>query len=585
MSFDPRTALASLVCMLTLASLAAANDPSPKEAESTATLPLSQILEMRKQIDEAAREAAREKEVAPPLSAAVHSIELSGRLLEDAVEFKAQYDIQVLADEAWVEIPLISIDAQTHILDLPDVGNDAFAVVDGTLRFITKKRGRYRFELSLLKEAKQEGAERKVELKLGDSSVSICRLSFDESLFKLSNTRILTGPDGVLVFPSQEAYSITWVVEETKVGREVRKKPEIVSVIPTAHASSVSTLDGKRITRLRYQLRFAGHKTISFTIPDDQRVERAYLNGFVAPVEMQGRTVNIDAVPAIAGGETATVELVMLAEDGAYQRASSLAWSLPEASWPIHEIFLNLHLPEPFTYEWRSGSLSPAAGTAMPAFTYKIPLPGKRMSFHQYLVGAQTPDVRLDYAEEPEIASMIPAAYASSVSTLEGKRVTRLLYRLQFTGRKSITFTIPADQVVERAYLNGLAVPLEMAGRELSIEATPQRADDESATIELVMLADDGVYHLSGNLELGLPKASWPIHEVFLDLHLPDVFTYEWRSGSLSPTEQRAMPAFAYQVPLPGKQMSFQQYLVTSHAPHVRLDYAVDLESQYFSAQ
>ena len=232
--------------------------------------------------------------------------------------------------------------------------------------------------------------------------MSICKLTFDDDLFELLNTRVLAKPDGVLVFPSEGAYVIEWAARESRVVSEVLEKPEIASVIPTAYASSVSTLEGMRITRILYRLRFAGRKSIEFEIPKDQTVVRAYLNGFAVPVSVENSLLKINAAPARAGDEAATIELVLNADDGVYHLAGDVAVGLPRASWPIHEIFFDLHLPEVFNYRWKSGSLSPAEQETLPTFTYQVPQPGKRMSFHQFLVSAQTPQLKLSYAVDLE---------------------------------------------------------------------------------------------------------------------------------------------------------------------------------------
>ena len=92
-----------------------------------------------------------------------------------------------------------------------------------------------------------------------------------------------------------------------------------------------------------------------------------------------------------------------------------------------------------------------------------------------------------------------------------------------------------------------------------------------------------GEFHLSGALAWKLPSASWPVHELFVDLHLPGVFAYRWRGGSLSPVaEAPAPPEFSYRIPLPGQKLSFHQYLLTGTSPDVQLDYAVALVGQYF---
>jgi hypothetical protein len=186
-------------------------------------------------------------------------------------------------------------------------------------------------------------------------------------------------------------------------------------------------------------------------------------------------------------------------------------------------------------------------------------------------------------AQKPELEPFVALARASSVSTLEGRAVTRVLYDLRFAGRQSIAFEIPAGITVEQVYRNGSAVPFALEGARLALDVVPARAGDEAGSVELVLVSSTGEFHLSGDLDWKLPSASWPVHELFLDLHLPSVFTYQWRGGSLSPVENAPeLAAFSYRIPLPGQRLSYHQYLLTGTSPDVQLGYAVALDGQYF---
>jgi hypothetical protein len=178
---------------------------------------------------------------------------------------------------------------------------------------------------------------------------------------------------------------------------------------------------------------------------------------------------------------------------------------------------------------------------------------------------------------------MINKAHLSSVSTLEGKWITRALYHLQFEGNKMISFEPPASYLLEKVYLNGSSIPFKNVNNRINLQVFPSRAGDLSGTIELVMTRLYGNYHLSGSLAFIAPKASWPIHEMYLDLHLPDVFNYSKNSGSLEPIQESPESTFTYAVPLPGKKYSFHQYLITSTSPTITMDYAIDLTKNYFS--
>ena len=185
-------------------------------------------------------------------------------------------------------------------------------------------------------------------------------------------------------------------------------------------------------------------------------------------------------------------------------------------------------------------------------------------------------------AARPIIEPVIPRVIGSVVSTLEGRRITRLKYELRFEGTKPLEFTLPQGQSLKRVYLNGSAVPFETEAGHLKLEVTPTRTGDAAGNLELVLSELTGSYHLSGRHRYRLPAASWTVNELQLELHLPQVFNYTWRGGSLAPSESRQLPRFTYAIPTPGKHLAYRQSLIMSSTPDVVVDYTVDLSGQYF---
>lgn len=176
----------------------------------------------------------------------------------------------------------------------------------------------------------------------------------------------------------------------------------------------------------------------------------------------------------------------------------------------------------------------------------------------------------------------VERAFASVVSTLEGQRITRVLYELKLRGKHSISVEIPAGERLLKVYRNRVSVPFVLEGDRVTLEISPLRAGDESGHLELVLQSDRGRYNLSGNLEFALPLPSWDVKEYFLETHLPQVFNYRRSAGSLSPVEESPAPDFTHQIPAPGKQQRFHQYLVSRSLPRVVLGYTVDLAGKYF---
>jgi hypothetical protein len=72
-------------------------------------------------------------------------------------------------------------------------------------------------------------------------------------------------------------------------------------------------------------------------------------------------------------------------------------FDLPAVSWPTHELFFTVNLPGVFDYTWAGGSLAPSDEAPKARYSYRVPLPGEPLHFHQYLIDQSAPDLDLDY--------------------------------------------------------------------------------------------------------------------------------------------------------------------------------------------
>lgn len=362
------------------------------------TVPLAEVRRLDARIREL--EEKREREKAPPLPAAVQRFELEGRLLEDGVDLTAHVSIEVLSRDTWVRVPLLRRSPLTELASLPELKDGAFAVVGDQLGFVTRDPGTYEFDLSFVQRAARAADGRRAELELPEAGLARARIAWDAGLFSLEAGDARGGPEGTVIFPRANRLVIAWQVKSRVAAQSAQKpaaKPELEPFVALAHASSVSTLEGRVVTRVRYDLRFAGQKSLRFGIPKGVTVERVYRNGSTVPFALEGEQLAVAVEPLRAGDEAGSLELSRAM--GQFHLSGNLEWQLPSVSWPVHELYLDVHLPTVFAYRWRGGSLSPVEqGPAKDDFSYRIPLPGQRLSFHQYLLTGSAPDLELDYA-------------------------------------------------------------------------------------------------------------------------------------------------------------------------------------------
>lgn len=350
----------------------------------TATLPLAEVLRLYKEN----QAKSQDKEVRPPVAATVGKLELAGRLLEGAIDVTAHVELSVLAADGWVTVRLLQKDAATRITRLPTVEHGVFSIAGGYLCFVTDKPGAYAFDLGFLTSAQATGPKRKAEIAYPDAALAVLKVRFDEHLFALGGGERIEDGDGYTVYPQGNRFSVQW--EHTAAARLVSKaaarRPPVEPVVTAAHASVVSTLEGRRIGRLLYALHFEGSRTIDFTIPPHQTVDKVFLNGASVPFRMVDRTVTLPVNPARAGDESARVELVLVEAQGGYALSGRLDYAFPAASWNVNDLFVTLSLPQVFNYQWEAGSLAPVPESTEVEFTQRIPTPGKRIHLHQQLL-------------------------------------------------------------------------------------------------------------------------------------------------------------------------------------------------------
>ncbi|MGV3619423.1 MAG: hypothetical protein ACO1OB_01325 [Archangium sp.] len=181
-------------------------------------------------------------------------------------------------------------------------------------------------------------------------------------------------------------------------------------------------------------------------------------------------------------------------------------------------------------------------------------------------------------AARPPMEPVITAANAQLVSTVEGRARLTVQYALELDREQSFTLKLPESWAMTRVSMNGspLVVP---EGREVTWKVNPVRPGEKTASLELTLERDFGVFHLSGRMGVTMPGASWPTARVEASVHLPAVFEWRRLGGSLEPTE-----SLTWSPPsMPGKALHFRQHLVAAAGPTLELAYSVDLSGRYFS--
>ena len=357
---------------------------APAPPSGTATLPLAELLELR-----GAGRPRRGGEPAPPVRAAVNRLDIAGRLLDTGLSATAQAEVTVVG-QGWVAVPLLEVRSSTHLAPLPAVEGGVLAVVGGRLCLVTDQAGSHAFAFTWLERPRGgAGRGRAVEVRVPSGSPAALKLEHDESLFRLASDAAREEGTGAVLYPIDGRIAVAW--QELAPDRHRARRPAappVEPVVTQAHASVVATLEGRRITRVQYRLRFTGRETFAVALPPGQAVERVFLNGAARPFTVTEGALSLPVEAARAGDQTATVEVVTSEAQPGYPLSGTLAFTLPRPRWEVNDLYATLHLPAVFDYRWAGGSLAAGKPAPQVEYAWDIPTPGKALELHQQLVSS-----------------------------------------------------------------------------------------------------------------------------------------------------------------------------------------------------
>jgi hypothetical protein len=365
---------------------------APATPSGSVTIPLQELLPLYTQRQEAARPQ-------PPAEALVVKSQLKGRLTSNALLVEAHFEVEVLASERWTQVRLLQLDADTYLTALPTLQDATVGAMDGQLTLVTREPGRYSFDVSLALRPSVAGTDRQVQLRFGPHVTPVpLQLEADASAFTLIDSASSDG-DGSEVYPRQGVVKVGWrTAVAPKVARQV-VRPPLEPSIPEAHASWVSTLEGKATVRVRYALRLDREQELELELPEGHRLERVLLDSVpLVPSEKEGR-LKLKVAPARFGETEASLEVVLARDLGVFHLSGRLKLALPRVSWPVSTLKARAHFPTVFNYQREGGSMELVeAGEAGAGLETQTPLPGKVLHFRQYLVAASAPTLELGYS-------------------------------------------------------------------------------------------------------------------------------------------------------------------------------------------
>ena len=384
--------LASVTVALALAGSSYATNDDDETGQ--ATLPLEELLKLHAD----ATAAGEDDVVVPPMDYSVHAIDIGARIVGNAVEGMARVRLTVFSND-WVSVPLFPRQPGWQVTSLPAVSGGSVTSDDGDIRFLANKRGTYDFQIGFLKRARRAGSAWQLDIRTDEAVIQRLRLAHDRGLFRLDERAGRRDGDSVEFFASDGRFTLNWRALRTQPTEAPADDARVVvdPVVESGAVTVVVTLDGQRISRYLYELRFQGAETIEVTVPEGQTLNKVFLNGVSQTFELEDGVSRIEVRPSRPGDQKAVLELVSIEQNEPLALAGRLRFFLPTLSWGVNELYASLHLPNVFNYTWVGGSLAPGDARVGTRYTFDVPTPGKLVSLHQQLVLGSA-DVQVDYA-------------------------------------------------------------------------------------------------------------------------------------------------------------------------------------------
>lgn len=472
---------------------------------------------------------------APPSDYSISGVEYSGRLEEGSAVFKAEFSLEVLAEDKWVEIPILSSDLA--VSDVTMDGRDVtLSARGGKYWVITDSPGRH--DISLRFFAKVNDGYGKDGIEISIPKVPVSKLSFivfepgmdfeisPANYVKISSTGGSTTLNAVL--PVTEWLSISWSPKVTEeISGELRVQAQVDTIISVGEGILVG------VSTINYEILHASLDTFSFMIPPDIDIIDIQGDG-VRDWEVENAgdrkkvvvktnfEVSGDFSIALLyeknmGGTTADVEvpevevLDVVREKGYLAVTSSTRVEVVEVEKENLGMLDVTELPDELVYASENPIL----------FSYKY------IKHPFYLkLGVIT------HGDLPVLTSDVKKAEFTSLLTKRGDLVTLGVFSVVNNLKQFMKLTLPPDSTIWSAYVSGKPVKpaVDAEGKVLIPLDRSERTDSglTSFTVEIIYITEtDSLRRFMGKRKFSTPAIDLLVDEIFWTLYLPQKYVYK----------------------------------------------------------
>ncbi len=493
-----------------------------------------------------------EDKAPPPTNYVVTRAVYSGTLGKGVATFDAELDVDVLRKKGWKRIPVLPATVGVDKAELPK-DKEAYLNVAGSMyEVLTQAEGKLPVKLRFATSVTEDGGLNVVSFDRVSSGTCLLELAVESQdvEVKVAGAQDITpqgAPKRLFALPAGNRVAITW---ERKI-EEVKKGP------PKLYAQTetlVAVGDGLVTCRQKvfYSIVHAGVREVQLAVPEGVNVldvSGSYLHDW----RVEGGALKVQFAREVKGSHRLDVTFEKAAAGTLDAPVLTTAGTERERGFVAIVALANVEVAGV-----PKGDASAVDASALPpelvGLTGQPVLLGYRYTGKAFSVPLE---IR-KHADVRVLVTLVDAAAVTATQTLDGRRITRMVYDVRNNRNQFLRVTMPKDAEIWSLSVSGKAAQpaRDEQGKTLIplVRSSGQHLAAFPVEIVYVQKGEKPSAEGKGAIRVDLPRCDQPIMHVLCSLYLPEQGRYESFSGPLKHVEQfsdlqeRTMPGGRPQV-------------------------------------
>jgi hypothetical protein len=573
------TSLRSLAILTLLTAVPADARANFQDPPERVVIGLDEFLDMYERA-----KAKTEQPDAPPRDHALSSAAYAGEvLIQDGeprfARFNAKLRVEVLSKQGWVRIPVLPATVALHSATVK--GKEAAVVIEnGFYTLITEQKGLFDLDLDFGASVSTENGQSRIAFELAGSGATTLRLkvpSNEDLDFSVTNAHLQSDKvvDGFreveATLPSTGTLLVSWQREIPEAAAVAQQKAQVYAEVYTL----VGISDGlmRATTTVEHTILFAGKDTFEFKVPEGMTLVDVHGTGLRDWKHKEDGTLEVLLNYAAEGNYTLTMttERVVPTEGG------DLITPL------VHP--LGVERAKGFVGVESRGNLEIRSGDVVQATPVDVrSLPAAILGIteqpvllgYKYLTDKVSVPLQIQHHDDVDVlVTLLDETRASTMWTIEGRRLTSVKYRVRNNRKQFLRLTLPQQANLWSASVGGRAVqPASTPDGQILIPLVRSQASGGALAafdVEVVYVENGSPVPANGKgtFSATLPTADVPCTYVAWTIYAPDKTKLKRRSydGSLAHVDYLSNP-------IPGEPVGYIE-TVTPEVQQQAYDQAV----------